>query len=98
MTINLDERISVDASYVLEGMGLDLKTAINMFLHQVITERGMPFQPYTNEGRPLTDEDLEDIILKSGIPVVTLESDGNGFLKLVDKDEHPEIYDWMVNG
>ena len=32
----------------MAGMGLDLSTGVKIFLHQVVTEQGMPFTPTKN--------------------------------------------------
>ena len=41
--------------------------------------------------------DILDLIRQKNIPNVTLSADENGNA-YVDKDEHPDIYDWVVNG
>jgi len=43
------------------------------------------------------EEQLTAAIAKRNIPRVQLEADENGYA-IVDKDKHPEIYDWAVNG
>jgi hypothetical protein len=43
------------------------------------------------------EEQLTAAIAKRNIPRVKLEADENGNA-IVDKDKHPEIYDWAVNG
>jgi len=46
---------------------------------------------------PTIEERLAAAIAKRNIPRVKLEADENGYA-IVDKDKHPEIYDWAVNG
>lgn len=41
--IRIDEKIKMQASELLEGLGLNLSEAVNMFLRQVILHRGLPF-------------------------------------------------------
>ncbi len=36
------------ASKALAGLGLDLSSGVKLFLHQVITEQGLPFTPTKN--------------------------------------------------
>jgi len=82
------------AAQILESMGLDHTTAIEMFYRQIITERRLPFQPVSN----LTlDEQIRAAIKKRNIPSVTLECDENGNV-IIDKDKHPDLHDWLVNG
>lgn len=41
----VDSTIRQDAENILCSMGLSLNDGIRMFLHQLITDRGMPFRP-----------------------------------------------------
>jgi hypothetical protein len=43
------------------------------------------------------DEQILMAIKAKNIPEVTLECDENGNV-IIDKDKHPELYDWAVNG
>ena len=75
-------------------MGIDQTTAIDMFYRQIIMERRLPFQPAV----ALTpDERLASAILKKNIPRVKIEMDENGNA-VVNKDLHPDVHDWLVNG
>jgi DNA-damage-inducible protein J len=49
LTIRIDEKLKKEAKKTLEKQGLDLTTAIRMFLHQVTFEKGLPFLPTKNE-------------------------------------------------
>ena len=44
-----------------------------------------------------TQRQIGAAIAKKNIPRVKLEADENGYA-MIDKDKHPEIYDWVVNG
>ena len=48
LNIRIEEKTKAAASKALQRMGLDLSTGVKMFLHQVITEQGMPFTPTHN--------------------------------------------------
>jgi DNA-damage-inducible protein J len=90
----IDKSVKEIAAQLLESMGLDHTTAIDMYYRQIITERRLPFQPTSS----LTlDEQLTAAIKVSNIPEVTLERDENGNV-VIDRDKHPEMYDWAVNG
>lgn len=45
VTIRTDESVKEQAKELFNDMGLDLSTAINMFLRQSIASNGMPFTP-----------------------------------------------------
>lgn len=42
-SITTDEQLKADAEALFERLGLNLSTAINIFLHKVVAEGGMPF-------------------------------------------------------
>ena len=95
---NINVRINTDvkvlATQLLERMGLDQTTAIEMFYRQIIAERRLPFQP---TAVPTYGEQVLDIIRRKNIPNITLPADENGNA-YIDKEQHPELYDWVVNG
>lgn len=41
----VDENLRTRAQAVAQGMGLDLSTAVRMFLTQMVRENGLPFRP-----------------------------------------------------
>ncbi len=43
--IRVDENLRTRAQAVAQGMGLDLSTAVRMFLTQMVRENGLPFRP-----------------------------------------------------
>ena len=51
LTIRIEEKLKKDAQKTLKKQGLDMTTAIRMFLHQVNFEKGLPFLPTRNEAR-----------------------------------------------
>jgi addiction module RelB/DinJ family antitoxin len=94
LNIKIDSGVKEAAAQILESMGIDHTTAISMFYRQIIKERRLPFQP---ESALTLDEQLLAAIRKKRIPEVRLESDESGNL-FVDKEKHPEVHDWLVNG
>ncbi|MDR1125695.1 MAG: type II toxin-antitoxin system RelB/DinJ family antitoxin [Deltaproteobacteria bacterium] len=48
LQIRLDDSLQTRAREVATGMGLDLSTAVRIFLTQMVTENGLPFQPHTD--------------------------------------------------
>jgi addiction module RelB/DinJ family antitoxin len=75
-------------------MGLDHTTAIDMFYRQIIKERRLPFKP----AAAMTLDEQQAAAVEKHMPeAVRLEVDANGAI-LIDKDKHPDLYDWAVNG
>lgn len=48
ISIRLEEKTKQAASKTLESLGLDMSTAVKMFLQQVVAEQGLPFTPSQN--------------------------------------------------
>jgi DNA-damage-inducible protein J len=94
---NVSVRIVADvkerAAKLLNSMGLDQTTAIDMFYRQIIAEEKLPFKPVEQD----IERQLIAAIEKMDIPVKRFKSDGKGNI-IVDKDDDPEDYDWGVNG
>jgi len=94
VNVKIDTTVKETATMLLDRMGIDQTTAIDMFYRQIIAERRLPFQPVV---APTLEEQLTFAIAKKNIPRVKLEADENGYA-IVDKEKHPEIHDWAVNG
>ena len=94
VNVKINTMVKETATMLLNRMGIDQTTAIDMFYRQIIAERRLPFQPLV---APTLEEQLTAAIAKKNIPRVKLEADENGNA-IVDKDKHPEIYEWVLNG
>jgi len=94
VNVKIDTTVKEAATKLLDRMGIDQTTAIDMFYRQIIAERRLPFQPFVVS---TVEEQLAVAIAKMNIPRVKLQADENGYA-IVDKDKHPEVYDWAVNG
>jgi len=94
VNVKIDTTVKETAAMLLDRMGIDQTTAIDMFYRQIIAERRLPFQPVV---APTLEEQLTLAIASKNIPRVKLEADENGYA-IVDKDKNPEVYDWVVNG
>ena len=94
VNVKIDADIKELATQFLERMGLNQTTAIDIFFRQIITERRLPFQPVVN----LTlDERIAAAVLERNPKRIKLEADEAGNI-LLDKELHPDIYDWAKNG
>ena len=94
VNVKIDADVKERAIRLLDRMGMDQTTAIDMFYRQIITERRLPFQPAVAQ---TYGEQMLDLIKRKGIPNVSLPADENGHA-YIDKEKHPELYDWAVNG
>ena len=94
VNVRIDANVKERATQLFGRMGIDQTTAIDMFYRQTIAENRLPFQPAVTSTQ---DESVLEALLRRGTPRVTLEADENGNA-VIDKDEHPDIYDWLVNG
>ena len=94
VNVKIDADIKELATQFLERMGLNQTTAIDMFYRQIIAERRLPFQPTVAQSY---GEKVLDIIRRKNIPNITISADKNGNA-YIDKDQHPGLYDWAVNG
>jgi len=48
LNIRIEESTKNKANKTLSSLGLDMSTAVKIFLNQVITENGLPFTPTKN--------------------------------------------------
>jgi DNA-damage-inducible protein J len=94
VNVKIDADVKEAAVQFLSRMGIDMTTAIDMFFRQIIAERRLPFQP---EVAKTLDEQLIEAVRKSNPKRVTLDVDEDGNV-IIDKEKHPDIYDWAVNG
>lgn len=63
--VNVNSKVKNDASEILNGLGLNISTAINIFLAQVVKRKGIPFEvkePTTKEDLALVLEEMNQII------------------------------------
>lgn len=99
VNVKIDANVKESAVFLLSQMGLDQTTAIELFYRQIIAENKLPFQPIVKPTlvEKTLDEQLIEAINKKNIPTITLEADENGNI-IIDKELHPDIYDWAVNG
>ena len=61
MSIRLDSEVKEQAQQVFNNLGMDMTTAINIFLRQAIQYQGLPFDVRLDESRKLMEvlADLE---------------------------------------
>ena len=55
MSIRLDSEVKEQAQQVFNNLGMDMTTAINIFLRQAIQYQGLPFDVRLDENRRLRE-------------------------------------------
>ena len=55
MSIRLDSEVKEQAQQVFKNLGMDMTTAINIFLRQAIQYQGLPFDVRLDENRKLLE-------------------------------------------
>ena len=55
MSIRLDSEVKEKAQQVFNNLGMDMTTAINIFLRQAIQYQGLPFDVRLDENRKLLE-------------------------------------------
>ena len=64
VNIRIDAKTKLAANKALAKIGLDMSSAVKLFLHQVVTEQGLPFTPTRNPDaiRARWDAQIEDAL------------------------------------
>ena len=60
MTIRTDSDIKSQAQRLFAKLGLDMSTAINLFLRQVVNHQGIPFEVTLHKPNTITQKALAD--------------------------------------
>ena len=61
MNIRMDSSIKRDAQQIFAELGMDMTTAVNIFLRQAIRQRGLPFEVKLDVPNADTLEALEEV-------------------------------------
>ena len=56
INVRVDEDVKRKAEFLLEKMGMNISTAVNMLLKQMIMDESLPFQPSYKRKRLTTEE------------------------------------------
>ncbi|MDA3803129.1 MAG: type II toxin-antitoxin system RelB/DinJ family antitoxin [Patescibacteria group bacterium] len=65
LQIRIDAKTKKDAKEILNSIGLDLSTAIKLYLKQVINSRHLPFELREENGLTLSNRDILRESIKS---------------------------------
>ena len=96
VNIRIDDDLKIKADALFDDLGLNMTTAVIMFIKASVRKNGIPFD-LTRDVVPTLRERLTKAILQSNVETIDLEADADGNI-LIDKDLHPNLYDWAVNG
>ena len=61
VSIRMDSDVKTKAQELFDSIGLDMTTAVNMFLRQSIRQNGMPFEPAPEVPNAETIEAIEEV-------------------------------------
>lgn len=61
MNIRMDSNIKEEAGKIFSNLGMDMTTAINIFLRQAIQHRGLPFEVKIKEDNVSLENILNDV-------------------------------------
>ncbi len=56
LSIRIEEKTKREANKTLKAIGLDMSSAVKMFLNQVVVEQGLPFKPSKRTQREIREE------------------------------------------
>ena len=60
LNIRIDKDVKMQAEKLFEALGLNMTTAVNIFLRQVIREQGIPFEVKLNVPNETTASAIEE--------------------------------------
>ena len=55
--IRIDSKVKNAAKKILDELGLDMSSAIKLYLSQIVHSKGIPFQPLTENGMTAAEEE-----------------------------------------
>ena len=68
VTVRMDSQVKAQADELYASLGMDMSTAVNMFVRQCLRERQLPFQPCLNVPNQETIRAIEesDMMIRTG--------------------------------
>ena len=60
INVRVDEDVKRNAEFLLDKMGMNISTAVNMLLKQMLMDEALPFQPRYKRRRLTTEERLRN--------------------------------------
>ena len=97
VNVRIDDDLKEKADALFDELGLNMTTAVIMFLKASIREHGIPFNITTDIEERLLNKQLAEALIKNNPEPIKLEVDSNGNI-IVDPELYPVLYDWVING
>ena len=86
INVRVTEQVKNDLEKVLDQMGLNISSAVNMFFRQVIMDEGLPFQPKIKR-KPLYLKNYLESYYEKDFDSILKEREAIGY-------ENVEMLDW----
>ena len=80
----IDSDIKLQATELFKSLGLDMSTAVNMFLHQAVIRQGLPFPVELPHYKPEVIEAMDEALRLSRDPSAKRYSSFEEALKDID--------------
>lgn len=80
LQVRIDEKTKNASKKIFEDLGIDMSSAVKLYLRQVVVHQGIPFKIVTENGLTLEEEDRILLAAKEG-------SRGENVKKFVTKKE-----------
>jgi DNA-damage-inducible protein J len=84
--IVIDPDLMSEADFILGGMGMNINTAVNLFIRQVVQERAIPFRIQLDESDSQARENM-----KTALKAMQEESVKNGTSEMTMEEIDAEI-------
>lgn len=93
IAIRVDDKLKAEAVELFDSLGLDMTTAIKMFLIQSVQTKSIPFSVKQN----ISDKDFQEMVEKM-IPIFKVSADDKESLAAFFGDEDFSEYEDVFNG
>lgn len=93
IAIRVDDKLKAEAVELFDSLGLDMTTAIKMFLIQSVQTKSIPFSVKQN----ISDKDFQEMVEKK-IPSVKVSAGDKESLSAFFGDEDFSEYEDVFNG
>lgn len=57
--VKVDDWVKLESEDLFDSLGMNMTTAITLFLNQCVAEQGLPFKPMTREGILISKKDTD---------------------------------------
>ena len=92
INVKIDTAVKETAVMLLDRMGIDQTTAIDMLYRKIIAVKSLPFRP---EPILSNGEQLIATIKNKDIPNITIPVNEDGYA-IVDTNKYPQLHDWVA--